>query len=30
MEDENISEGDLVLIRKQPDCEIGDIVVALY
>ena len=29
MEDENISEGDLVLIRKQPDCEIGDIVVAL-
>ena len=29
MEDENISEGDLVLIRKQPDCEVGDIVVAL-
>jgi len=29
MEDEDISEGDLVLIRKQPDCEVGDIVVAL-
>ncbi len=29
MEDEDICEGDLVLIRKQPDCEIGDIVVAL-
>ena len=29
MEDENISDGDLVLIRKQPDCEVGDIVVAL-
>ncbi len=29
MEDRNISEGDLVLIRKQHDCEIGDIVVAL-
>ena len=25
----DIEEGDLVLIRKQPDCEIGDIVVAL-
>ena len=29
MEDENISDGDLVLIKKQPDCEVGDIVVAL-
>ena len=29
MEDKNISEGDLVLIQKQPACEIGDIVVAL-
>ena len=29
MEDEDICEGDLVLIRKQQDCEIGDIVVAL-
>ena len=29
MIDAGISEGDLVLIRKQPDCEIGDIVVAL-
>ena len=29
MVDAGISEGDLVLIRKQPDCEIGDIVVAL-
>jgi len=29
MEDEDISEGDLVLIRKQPDCDVGDIVVAL-
>lgn len=29
MEDEDICDGDLVLIRKQPDCEIGDIVVAL-
>ena len=29
MEDEDICEGDLVLIRKQPDCEVGDIVVAL-
>ena len=29
MEDEDISEGDLILIKKQPDCEIGDIVVAL-
>ena len=29
MEDENISEGDLLLIKKQPDCEVGDIVVAL-
>ena len=29
MEDEDIHEGDLILIRKQPDCEIGDIVVAL-
>ena len=29
MEDEDISEGDLILIRKQPDCEVGDIVVAL-
>ena len=25
----NISDGDLVLIKKQPDCEVGDIVVAL-
>ena len=24
-----IDDGDLVLIRKQPDCEVGDIVVAL-
>ena len=29
MEDENISDGDLVLIKKQLDCEVGDIVVAL-
>lgn len=29
MEDKGISEGDLLLIRKQPDCEVGDIVVAL-
>ncbi|MBR2122976.1 MAG: repressor LexA [Lachnospiraceae bacterium] len=29
MEDKKISEGDLVLIQKQPACEIGDIVVAL-
>lgn len=29
MEDEDICDGDLVLIRKQSDCEIGDIVVAL-
>ena len=29
MVDADIEEGDLVLIRKQPDCEIGDIVVAL-
>jgi len=29
MEDEDICDGDLVLIRKQPDCELGDIVVAL-
>lgn len=29
MVDAGISEEDLVLIRKQPDCEIGDIVVAL-
>ena len=29
MEDKDICDGDLVLIRKQPDCEIGDIVVAL-
>lgn len=29
MEDEYICDGDLVLIRKQPDCEVGDIVVAL-
>ena len=29
MEDEDICEGDLVLIRKQQNCEIGDIVVAL-
>ena len=29
MVDADISEGDLVLIRKQPDCEVGDIVVAL-
>ena len=29
MEDEDICDGDLVLIRKQPDCEFGDIVVAL-
>lgn len=29
MEDEDICDGDLVLIRKQPDCEVGDIVVAL-
>ena len=29
MEDEDICEGNLVLIRKQPDCEVGDIVVAL-
>jgi len=29
MVDAGISEGDLVLIRKQPDCEVGDIVVAL-
>lgn len=29
MEDEDISEGDLVLIRKQPGCDVGDIVVAL-
>ena len=28
MEDEDICDGDLVL-RKQPDCEVGDIVVAL-
>ena len=29
MEDAGIHSGDLVLIRKQADCEIGDIVVAL-
>ena len=29
MVDAGISEGNLVLIRKQPDCEVGDIVVAL-
>ena len=29
MVDADIEEGDLVLIRKQPDCEVGDIVVAL-
>ncbi len=29
MEDADISDGDLVLIRKQEECEIGDIVVAL-
>ena len=29
MEDEDICDGDLVLIRKQPDCDVGDIVVAL-
>lgn len=29
MEDAGIHEDDLILIRKQPDCEIGDIVVAL-
>ncbi len=29
MEDAGISEGDLVLIRKQADCAVGDIVVAL-
>ena len=29
MVDAGISEGDLVLIRKQLDCEVGDIVVAL-
>ena len=29
MEDADIFEGDLVLIRKQSDCEVGDIVVAL-
>ncbi len=29
MEDEDIFEGDLVLIKKQTECEIGDIVVAL-
>lgn len=29
MEDEDICDGDLVLIRKQPNCEVGDIVVAL-
>ncbi len=29
MEDADIFEGDLVLIRKQAECEIGDIVVAL-
>jgi repressor LexA len=29
MVDAGISEGDMVLIRKQPDCEVGDIVVAL-
>ena len=29
MEDKDISKGDLVLIRRQPDCDVGDIVVAL-
>ena len=29
MEDKDICDGDLVLIRKQSDCEVGDIVVAL-
>ncbi len=29
MEDADISDGDLVLIRKQPECRVGDIVVAL-
>jgi repressor LexA len=29
MEDEDICDGDLVLIRKQPNCEVSDIVVAL-
>ena len=27
MEDKDICDGDLVLIRKQPDCEVGDILV---
>ena len=29
MEDAGISEGDLVLIQKQSNCKVGDIVVAL-
>lgn len=29
MVDEDICEGDLVLIKKQTECEVGDIVVAL-
>ena len=29
MEDVGIQEDDLVLIKKQSDCEVGDIVVAL-
>ena len=29
MVDADIAEGDLVLIRKQQDCKVGDIVVAL-
>ncbi len=29
MVDAGITEGDLILIRKQPSCEIGDVVVAL-
>ena len=29
MVDEDIEDGDLVLIRKQTECEVGDIVVAL-
>lgn len=29
MEDAGISDGDLILIRKQTECEVGDIVVAL-
>ena len=29
MEDEQISDGDLVLVQRQTNCEIGDVVVAL-